>query len=390
MKTICNIAKNIYPTNIEKHTQNMETFDGWLRYWDKVIIIASSVDNKMHISTHGSIIAYLIPSHPNKLVNYFVFLLRAFLIVVKERKQITLIDGSEPTSGGVVAFFTKLILRIPYILEFQGQYFSLTVKEIGLLRRVVMKPLLLPICFLASGIRCVSDNVRSDLEQYQFMKAKLYTVPARCNTKIFTPEKYIQARTDIRKKLQIDEDEPVLLFVGRLVIFKGLKYLINAFPQLVSQIPKVKLVIIGDGPLNNELQEQTNRLDMGNHILFLGRVDFSEIPAYLSIAEVFTLPSTDEGMGRVVLEAMAMKIPVTCSAVGGLLDIIEHKRNGIFFESRNEKDMAEKLALILKDNDLKRTITENAFKEVKEKYDYEVSISLFNKMFKEIVESKNG
>ncbi|MBF0236077.1 MAG: glycosyltransferase family 4 protein [SAR324 cluster bacterium] len=385
MKIICNISKNIYPIEIQNHQQNMETFEGWLRYFDKIILIVQSPDSHYHHIHHKQIEAYLLPLYQNRILNYIMFILRGTWIGFSIRKEVSLWDGSEATSGGVIGVVLKYISGKPFMVELMGQNFNLSHHEIGWLRWLFLKPIVLLACSVADAIRCVSENIKQDAARYSWLRSKLNVVPSRVNTKTFFPEHYQMHRKSIRQEMALTENDLLLISIGRLVPFKGLKYFIDAMPAIVEVCPNVKWLIVGEGSLRNELENQVNALSLDRHVVFYGSVSFDKVPIMFAAADISILPSTDEGMTRAVLEAMAMNLPVVCSKVGGLLDVIRHDDNGIFFESRNSKDMADKVIRVCKDSKLRQRLAKSARNDIEKYYEYEISIGKFIELFKKLV-----
>src|SRR5256884_1854351 len=123
-----------------------------------------------------------------------------------------------------------------------------------------------------------------------------------------------------RKELGLPPDGAIVGTVGRLVPIKGLEWLLKAAPQVLAQFPQACFVIIGDGPLLGELRQLTSKLGIALRVVFLGARE--DVPECLAALDLFVLPSLNEGMGRVLLEAMAGGCPVVATPVGGIPDIV--------------------------------------------------------------------
>jgi len=116
-----------------------------------------------------------------------------------------------------------------------------------------------------------------------------------------------------------------IITVCRLTGWKGVDGLIQMLPEL----PDLGLVVVGDGPLRDDLIAQAQRLGVDDRVSFAGAVPKEQVPAYLQACDVFVLNSTYEGLPHVLLEAMAAGLPVIATAVGGSKEIIEHGTNGL-------------------------------------------------------------
>src|SRR5437660_7663496 len=117
-----------------------------------------------------------------------------------------------------------------------------------------------------------------------------------------------------RKELGLPPDGEIVGTVSRLVPIKGLEWLLQAAPQVLAQFPQACFVIIGDGPLLGELRQLTSKLGIGLRVVFLGARE--DVPECLAALDLFVLPSLNEGMGRVLLEAMAVDLPVVAERGG--------------------------------------------------------------------------
>jgi glycosyltransferase involved in cell wall biosynthesis len=138
----------------------------------------------------------------------------------------------------------------------------------------------------------------------------------------------------------------VVGFLGSLNASKGVDTLIAASAQLAHKHP-VRLVVAGDGPLRAELDREASL--SGVPIAVLGRLPAADVPRFLAAVDVLAVPSYDEGLPRVVLEAMAMGIPVVASSVGGIPEAIEHEKTGLLIPPSNPTALAKALARVLDD-----------------------------------------
>lgn len=140
---------------------------------------------------------------------------------------------------------------------------------------------------------------------------------------------------------------PTLLFVGRLVEKKGVQYLIEAMPHVIREFPHVKLVLVGDGPLLQKLNNQISKLNLKHHTQLLGRKSTEEMPAIYKQASIVVVPSIidqsgeTEGMPVVVLEALAAGKPVVGSDVSGIPDLVKDGVNGFLAKPKSPESLAD-------------------------------------------------
>ena len=179
------------------------------------------------------------------------------------------------------------------------------------------------------------------IAQTQFAKDVLAAKTKNKNIRVIpNPVKEIQNYPDIAK-------EKLILNVGRLVPEKGQKYLIEAFSK-INEKADWRVVILGDGPLRSELEEQVNALGLSNQVLLLGAVN--NVDEWLAKASIFVFPSISEGFPNALAEAMSAGLPcVSFDCKTGPRDLIENYKNGILVEEKNVEELANSLQKLIDD-----------------------------------------
>ena len=138
-----------------------------------------------------------------------------------------------------------------------------------------------------------------------------------------------------------------VVFVGRLVPIKRVDLLIEAVASVRKALPDVRVEIVGDGPLRAALEEHARRLGLGKNIRFVGQQ--TNIRQWLTRARIFALTSDSEGLALAVIEAMLCALPVVCSKVGDLPDLVEDGVNGYLVDSREPEAFAARIVALLGD-----------------------------------------
>lgn len=174
-----------------------------------------------------------------------------------------------------------------------------------------------------------------------------------------------------RQKIEPEHGEAftgkTILSIGRLERQKNYKNLIYAFRNFCKHYKgDVKLVIIGEGSLREELENVIGRTGLEKKVFLIGKQH--NIYKFLHHSDMFILPSIYEGMPNVLLEAMAAGVPVAASNLGPIREIISDGKNGLLFETSNIKDMSEKILSLLTDAKKAEKIKERASKDI-ESYD---------------------
>ena len=150
-----------------------------------------------------------------------------------------------------------------------------------------------------------------------------------------------------KEDLGIPSRAAVIGTVGRLTPIKGHRFLIDAARGVLAEHPDTVFILIGDGESAEALRSLATRLGVSGNIRFLGwRPDVAEI---ISVVDIFVFPSLNEGMGRAVVEAMALGKPVVASRVGGIIDIVRDGENGLLVPPADSDELAAAIKSLLSD-----------------------------------------
>jgi phosphatidylinositol alpha 1,6-mannosyltransferase len=195
----------------------------------------------------------------------------------------------------------------------------------------------------------------------------LQYLPHGVDTNIFNPVFYSEEWKS-RNNLQ---GKTILLFVGRLVWEKDLNTLSMAYRILKGKRDDVALVIVGDGPIKNELKEYMP------DAIFLGQLSGSDLSTAYASSDIFVFPSTTETFGNVTIEAMASGIPPTCAKEGGAYGIIDDGVTGLITTPRDPIDLANKIEYLVNSPAKRKIIAANALAFAKEQSWEKIFIKLF-------------
>ena len=192
---------------------------------------------------------------------------------------------------------------------------------------------------------------------------------------------------EVKNKLGIPEGSFVVGTIGRLTPVKGHKYLIEAASKILLKIPGMIFVFLGDGELINELKRQATVSGINDKVLFLGwRPDVAEI---MSTFDVFVLPSLNEGMGKVLVEAMAMGKPIIASDIGGIPDLIIHGNNGLLTSAGDPESIAMSIEFLYRDPSKRKELGENG-KAIAAQYSADSMIQKIDRLYLELFKKNCG
>ena len=162
-----------------------------------------------------------------------------------------------------------------------------------------------------------------------------------------------------------------LIFVGRLVEKKGLRYLLDALASLAEQSPDIILTVVGDGPLRQEMLTYADQLGIGNRVKFLGGVRHQELPRLYQRAALAVFPFGDqEGFGLVVVEAMGCGCPVIASDVPAIRENIVADVTGVLVPQKDSKALAGAIERSLADNRFRAALAAAALERVRTRFDW--------------------
>ena len=238
---------------------------------------------------------------------------------------------------GFVAALNKKISGTEYVVTSHGGdifglqgYFLKQIKKFTLMN--------------AKKITVVSTAIKNEVHNKIDSNLNVEVIPMGVDSNLFNQNKKDDS---IRKKYEIHG--LFLLFVGRLAEKKGVRYLIEAMPEIIKKIPNAKLMIIGGGELEEELKLLTKRLSLQNNIIFTGPIPNKDLPKYYATADIFIGPSIiakggdTEGFGLTFVEAGMSGCWLIGTNVGGISDIIKNGDNGFVTKEKDSKNLSSNI-----------------------------------------------
>jgi len=244
---------------------------------------------------------------------------------------------------GVSALGIAMHLNVPLVTTFHG--FDATLKTYAmfaspawfrypLLRRRLARE--------GQLFLCASAFIRRRLLEAGFPESRTHVhyIGVDCRT--------IRPRNDL-------DEQPLILHVARLVEVKGTRYLLRAFARVARSCDRVRLLIIGDGPLRRPLRALAAQLGVGDRVEFQGALPHAHVLSAMRKAAMLVLPGIrtasgrEEGLGMVLLEAAATGVPVIGSRVGGIPECIVDGKTGFLVPQRDDEALARRMAELLAD-----------------------------------------
>jgi len=189
-------------------------------------------------------------------------------------------------------------------------------------------------------------------------------------------------RTEARKKIGYKKTDFIVLFVGKMHPIKDPLTPVRAIHKVVEMNENVHLVMIGEGNLQNQVENEIRKLDLSEHVRFLGLVNHKELKLWYSAANALVLASQNEAFGMVLLEAMASGLPIIASSSGACPEVLG--KAGLIFSQGDCEDLARKIMKLASDKELSRTLRNTGLRRVKKVFSWDDKVEKYWKLFREM------
>lgn len=228
---------------------------------------------------------------------------------------------------------------------------------------------------------CISEEIARAVRKFPGVPGRKVRVYP--NGTALPPEPVPDELAHLRQRLGIPEGAPVLGTVGRLNEVKRQAWLIEARKALGESLPGLLVLIVGDGPERAALEALADRLGVRERVRFAGYA--ADPTPYLRLMTVFALPSRSEGFPVSLLEAWGCRLPVVCSSVGGIPQIVRDGETGLLFAAQDKDGFHRSLETLLSDTDLRQRLGEAGYHEVESRYSLEKVADLYDANYEELI-----
>ncbi len=283
---------------------------------------------------------------------------------------------SHMVHANLLARIVRLLVPIPVLI-----CTAHSINEGGRLREIFYR-LTDPLCDLTTQVS------QAGLERYVRVGAvprhKIRYIPNGVDTERFMPDP--EAYIALRKELGLG-DFFVWLAVGRFYPQKDYPNMLRAFAQVVRENPKTLLLIAGDGPLRESMENMAQGLGIERHVKFLGiRRD---IPRLMNAADAYAMSSSWEGMPMVLLEASATGLPIVATDVGGNREVVLDGVTGFLVPPKDSEALAQAmLRLMTLPRDVRGHMGERARQYIEKKFSIERIIDRWEELYRELLQKK--
>ena len=236
----------------------------------------------------------------------------------------------------------------------------------------------------ASTIIAVSNySKKRIIDDYTVDEAKVRVVPNGVD-----PEKFKPAQDSAAIKRQFGlGDDPCVLFVGNLIPRKGLPFLVEAAGKILKEHATAKFFIVGKGPMKEQIVNSINKKGFWKNFLFVDGLKEEMLALAYNCADVFVLPSIQEGQGIVLLEAQASGKPVVAFDVGGVPEAMRDGETGFLVKLGDIEGFAEAVSKLLSDESLHGKMSADARRFVVENFTWDVCAHKMLRVYREALET---
>jgi len=233
------------------------------------------------------------------------------------------------------------------------------------------------------AVVAISQGVKKVLVESGLPSSKIKVIPSGID---FTPYQEASSSDYLRREFSFAADDYLVGMIAHLADHKGHKYLIRAAKILREKAPKIKIIIVGEGPMRIELTKEVLDSGVEDIVFFLGFRE--DIPRLLSSLDLFVLSSYLEGLGSIILDAMACRLPVVATRVGGIPEVVSHGQTGLLVPARSPSALAKAVLKLYNDRQLASRLGQQGYEVVHRKFSAESMAGKMIRLYEKLAEEK--
>jgi glycosyltransferase involved in cell wall biosynthesis len=272
------------------------------------------------------------------------------------------------------------ILQIPAVGVAAGSEVNLIPSQSLLLKRRLIRILNELDGILASG-PAVADRIRV------MSNKEALPVHGVVDLQEFSP---VADKSSVREELGLPLDKLIVLYVGGLNTLKGVYELLDASIRVQKKVPNVVVKILGSGRQERRMREAIERENASAAIEIVGRIDPQEVHKWMQSSDMLVLPSHQEGMPNVVMEAMACGLPVVASAVGGLPQEVGDCEGVILVQPKNVDELEQAMLRVIRDDALRARMQSASRQRAEQRFGVQRNARIVLDFLQEIVQKHSN
>lgn len=191
-------------------------------------------------------------------------------------------------------------------------------------------------------------------------------------------------KSNLLRRLGLNEGRRYILFVGRLVYDKGIYELAQAFSIISKKYPDIDLILIGEEIEKENLVKKFNKEGIFNRVIFKGIVPYNEVAYYMKVSELLVFPTWAEGLPNVVMEAMAVGLPVIASNIDGIPEVLEDGITGLSVPAKDVEKLTEAVIKLSEDKNLRGNCIRHGKELINGKFDVKKNVSILYALLQEV------
>ena len=296
--------------------------------------------------------------------------------IIKE-KDIDIIHAHITYPNGIIGGHLKKNKSKPLIITIQGDELF-NYPELSLIN--LIKPRIIKALKYADKVHSVSNALKDSITGLGVDPKTVEVIPNGVNISDFN----LSIKSSIRKDFNL-KDSKVIITTSRLTPKNGIDTLIEAFAKINKKHSNTTLLILGNGPEEQNLKDLVSGLKLSKRVRFLGYIDHKDVPKYLKASDIFVRTPLMEGFGISFIEAMAFRLPTIGTDVDGIKDIITTGEDGILVPPDDVEKTAEAILKILENDAFAKKIGENARKTVETRFDWDIVYDKMLSLYKSVL-----
>jgi glycosyltransferase involved in cell wall biosynthesis len=299
-----------------------------------------------------------VPFVDHKYLKEFSFQLMLFIYIINYSiTQKPDIMYSRQSNNSFAPAIASYITKIPYVVEING----FIIDEMRMNRQSSLEIKFAQICeslnyYLCKKIIAVTNGIKISLQDmYSVPEEKIIVINNGANTDLFKP----MNKTEAKNLLSLSLSDTHICFVGNLAPWQGVEYLIEASPIILKKYPRIKFLIVGNGPIKETLIQLAKEKSVLDYFLFVGSVPYEKVSLYINSSAICVAPFVNNRNEKIGLSALKMyeylacNKPIVASDISGVGDLLDKSGGGIKVPPEDTNELASAIIKLIDNNDLR-------------------------------------
>lgn len=239
----------------------------------------------------------------------------------------------------------------------------------------------------ADMINCDAESIKKRImEIADYPRENIAVFPWGVDLNTFYPSKDIRGIT--RRELGW-ANKQILIMTRKFKSIYGIEYFLQALPTVIKEVPNVRVLLIGNGPLESKFRNMIREMKIQNEVRFLGKIPNKELSRYLNAADLYISSSLSDGSSLSLLEAMACALPVIVTDVPAILEWVADGVNGLVVARKNSALLSKSIVSLLANRDLLREMGEKNLMIARERADWNRNFKKLEMIYEELTKSRS-